>query len=166
MTQWLRDSDPARRPEWDLSHLRTGAAALAALALVMVPVAWGWRGALSALWVVVGLVLVGAFFSIGAWLVAKAGAVDAQLTLPVALATYVIKVVALGAVLLAVRGRDWVDETALAWSVVAGIAAWVGSHIWRVWHGPHYYVDPAIVDRPRGDRGPAAGELSGPGAPP
>jgi ATP synthase protein I len=148
VSEWLRDSSAMRRPEWDLAHLRTGAAVTALLAVAGVPATWLWRDGRAALWVLAGLTLVAVFFSTGAWLVAKAGAVDDQLTLPAALASYVVKVVLLGIVLVTLRDRTWVDGPALAWSVVVGLVAWVGAHVWRVLTTPTYYVDPDYVEPP------------------
>jgi hypothetical protein len=127
---------------WDLSHVTAGLKVTAVLALVGVPLAWLVRDARAAAWVLAGLALVAVFFSVSAYAVAAAGRVADSLTLPVALGTYMIKVVLLGVVLVAVRGQPWLDPMAFGFSVLAGTFAWTGVHARRVWTGQTYYVDP------------------------
>ncbi|MBI3687652.1 MAG: hypothetical protein HY241_10045 [Actinobacteria bacterium] len=147
----MRDTSALERPGWDLSHLRTGLVATAGLAAVGAPVTWLLRDGRAAVWVLIGLAIVAVFFSSGVWLVAKAGAIDDRLTLPAALGSYLVKVVLLGVVLVTLRDRAWVDSLALAWSVVAGIVTWIGTHLWRVLTARMYYVDPDYVEPVRAD---------------
>lgn len=131
---------------WDISHLRTGAAVTGALAVVGVPLGWVARGPAGALWVAIGLLIVAAFFTVSTLAVAWAGRRSDSLTLPVALATYVGKILILGAIMLAVRGRTWLEPEALGWAVFAGTVGWTVAHARRVWTSPMYYVtepDPA-----------------------
>jgi hypothetical protein len=127
---------------WDLSHVRAGVVTTGALAAVGVPLAWLVRDARAAAWVVAGLVLVALFFSVSAYAVAVAGRIADSLTLPVALGTYLIKVVLLGVVLVTLRDRPWLDPKAFGLSVVAGTFAWTAVHARRVWTGQTYYVNP------------------------
>lgn len=134
-------STPAAQP-WDLSHVKAGLKVTGLLALVGAPLAWLIRDARAAAWVLAGLALVVAFFSVSAYAVAAAGRVADSLTLPVALGTYLIKVVLLAVLLVAVRDRPWLDPRAFGLSVVAGTFAWTAVHARRVWTGQIYYVDP------------------------
>lgn len=127
---------------WDLGHLRDGLVATGVVAAVGVPAAWLARDARAAAWVAVGLAIVVAFFSLGALAVAAAGRLGDELTLPVALGSYLIKVVLLGALMVSVRGQPWLDPTALGLSVLVGTLVWTGVHIRRVWTAKIYYVDP------------------------
>jgi hypothetical protein len=127
---------------WDLSHVRAGLLTTAALAAVGAPLAWLVRDAKAAGWVLAGLALVAVFFSVSAAAVAWAGRIDDSLTLPVALGTYVLKVVVLGIVLLSLKGKPWLDPRAFGFAVVAGTLAWTTVHARRVWTTPVYYVDP------------------------
>jgi ATP synthase protein I len=127
---------------WDLSHLRAGYLTTGVLALVGAPLAWLVRDARAAAWVLAGLALVVAFFAVSAYAVAWAGRVSDELTLPVALGTYLIKVSMLAVVLLAVRDGPWLDARAFGLAVVAGTVAWTGVHARRVWTSQTYYVDP------------------------
>jgi hypothetical protein len=128
---------------WDLSHVRAGLVTTAVLAALGAPLAWLVRDAKAAGWVLAGLALVAVFFSVSAAAVAWAGRVADSLTLPVALGTYLVKVVLLGVLLLALRGEPWVDPKAFGLAVVAGTIAWTTVHARRVWTTPTYYVDPS-----------------------
>jgi hypothetical protein len=130
------------RAGWDLGHLRAGLVATAVLAAAGVPLGWLLRDGRAAAWVAVGLAIVTAFFSLSALAVAAAGRLGDELTLPVALGTYVIKVVLLGVLMVSVRGQPWLDPAALGLSVLVGTLAWTGVHIRRVWTKRIYYVDP------------------------
>ena len=127
---------------WDLSHVKAGLKVTALLAAVGVPLAWLLRDARAAAWVLAGLAVVVVFFSVSAYAVAWAGRVSDELTLPVALGTYLIKVMVLAIVILAVRDRPWLDPQAFGLAVVVGTFAWTGVHARRVWTGQIYYVDP------------------------
>jgi hypothetical protein len=127
---------------WDLSHVKAGLVTTGVLALVGAPLAWLVRDARAAAWVLAGLTVVALFFSVSAYAVAAAGRVADSLTLPVALGTYLIKVVLLGLLLVTLRDRSWLDPKAFGLAVVAGTFAWTGVHARRVWTGHIYYVDP------------------------
>ena len=127
---------------WDIGHLRGGFLVTAALGAVAGPLVWLFRNGRAALWVFAGLAIVAAFFSVSAVAVAWAGRIAAELTLPVALSTYVVKIVLLGVLLVTVRDSVVLDAPALAWSVIGGTVAWTGVHLRRVWTAQLYYVDP------------------------
>jgi len=127
---------------WDLGHVRAGLLATAGLGALAAPLVWALRGGRAAAWVLVGLAIVAAFFSVSALAVAWAGRVANELTLPVALTTYVTKVVLLGVMLVTVRDWATLDGAALAWSVLGGTLTWTGVHLRRVWTAKLYYVDP------------------------
>jgi ATP synthase protein I len=122
--------------------VRAGLVTTAVLAVVGAPLAWLVQDARAAAWVLAGLAVVVAFFSVSAYAVAWAGRVSDELTLPVALGTYLIKIVVLAIVLLAVLDRPWLDPRAFGLAVAAGTLAWTGVHARRVWTGQIYYVDP------------------------
>lgn len=132
---------PAPVP-WDLSHVRSGLVATGVLALAGGPATWLLRDARAAAWVLAGLAVVAAFFAAGAYAVAAAGRVADSLTLPVALGTYLLKVVLLGILLVALRDRTWLDPRAFGLSIAVGTLTWTGVHARRVWTGAIYYVDP------------------------
>lgn len=132
---------------WDTSHLRAGLAVTGVLVVVAVPLAL-WRAGLAGLWgVLVGLAIVAVFFSVSALAVAWAGRIGGDgVTLPAALATYAVKILALGVVLVRTDGTTWLSTTAMAWAVLAGTLCWTAVHARRVWTARLYYVDPAVLD--------------------
>jgi len=132
---------PAPVP-WDLGHVRAGLASTGVLAAAGIPLVWLVRDARAAGWVAAGLAVVAVFFSAGALAVAAAGRVADSLTLPVALGTYLIKVVLLGMLLVALRDRPWLDPKAFGLSVAVGTLGWTAAHARRVWTATPYYVDP------------------------
>jgi hypothetical protein len=127
---------------WDLSHVRAGLATTAVLAVVGVPIIWLVRDGRAAAWVLAGLAIVAAFFSVGAYAVALAGRYSDSLTLPVALGTYLGKVALLGVLLVAVRDKPWLDPRPFGLAIAAGTIAWTVVHARRVWTAQLYYVDP------------------------
>jgi hypothetical protein len=127
---------------WDLSHLRAGLVTTGVLAVVGAPVTWLVRDGRAAAWVLAGLALVAAFFSVGAYAVAVAGRVSDALTLPVALGTYLLKVGLLGVLLVALRDKPWLDPRPFGIAIAAGTLAWTVVHARRVWTAQLYYVDP------------------------
>jgi CHASE2 domain-containing sensor protein len=127
---------------WDLSHVRAGLVTTGVLAVVGVPLTWLVRDGRAAAWVLAGLAIVAAFFSVGAYAVAAAGRVSDSLTLPVALGTYVLKIGLLGVLLVAVRGQPWLDPKPFGLAIAIGTVAWTVVHARRVWTAQLYYVDP------------------------
>ncbi len=135
-------------PGWDISFLRVGALATAAVAAVGIPVAGlvgGWSAALG---VLAGAVVVTAFFCISGVVIAWAGRIDDALTLPAALGTFLVKAVVFFAVLSALPPDGWVDRLALAWSVVVGALLWSGVQARWVWTRQLYYVTPPSPPAP------------------
>ena len=127
---------------WDLSHVRAGLLTTGVLAVVGAPLAWLVRDGRAAGWVLAGLAIVAAFFSVSAYAVAAAGRVSDSLTLPVALGTYVLKIGLLGVLLVAMRGRPWLDPKPFGLAIAIGTVAWTVVHARRVWTAQLYYVDP------------------------
>jgi ATP synthase protein I len=132
----------ARDAGWDISFLRVGALATAAAAVVAVPIAGLLAGWPSALGVLVGAVVVTAFFCVSGIVIAWAGRIDDALTLPAALGTFLVKAVLFFAALSAIPPDGWVDRLALAWSVVVGALLWSVVQARWVWTRQLYYVQP------------------------
>lgn len=127
---------------WSLRHLTICWAALAAAGTVLVAVAAFTAGSRAAAGAALGTVIVGAFFSFSAVVIAKAGRRSPKYVMWAALAAYVFKVVALG-VVLTVMPRDGVFDTRwMAGGIGLGLFAWLGAHMRYVWATKIYYVDP------------------------
>ena len=134
---------PPRNPApWDISFLRVGALATAAVTAVAAPVAAVIGGWSSAVGVLVGAVVVTAFFCLSGVVIAWAGRIDDALTLPAALGTFVVKLLVFFAVLSALPADGWIDRLALAWAVVVGALLWSAVQARWVWTRQLYYVSP------------------------
>ena len=134
---------PPRNPApWDISFLRVGALATAAVTAVAAPVAAVIGGWSTAVGVLVGAVVVTAFFCLSGVVIAWAGRIDDALTLPAALGTFVVKLLVFFAVLSALPADGWLDRLALAWAVVVGALLWSAVQARWVWTRQLYYVPP------------------------
>jgi hypothetical protein len=153
---------PRSDAPWDLSFLRVGALAALAVTAVAVPVTGLLVGWVDALAVLVGAVIVTAFFTVSGLVVAWAGKIDDTYTLPAALGTFFVKAVVLFAVLDALPADGWLDRRSLAFAVVAGALLWSGVQLRWVWTRQIYYVPPPS---PPGTTpaAPAAAHPRGPG---
>jgi hypothetical protein len=127
---------------WDLSFLRVGALVTGAVALVAALVTGLLAGWADALGVVVGALIVTAFFVVSGVAIAWAGRIDDTFTLPAALGMFFVKAVLLYAVLAALPDDGWLDRRTLAFAVVAGALLWSAVQLRWVWTRQLYYVSP------------------------
>ena len=135
---------------WDLSFLRVGAlvtAGVAAVAALVTGLLAGWGDAVG---VLVGAVVVTAFFVVSGVVVAWAGRIDDSFTLPAALGAFFVKALLLFAVLNALPEDGWLDRRTLAWAVVVGALLWSGVQLRWVWTRPLYYAGPPPSPPSRG----------------
>jgi ATP synthase protein I len=98
--------------------------------------------------VLVGAGVVAAFFCLSALVIAWAGRIDDGLTLPAALATFMVKALVFFAVLQLVPVDGVPDRLATAWAVIFGTGVWTGVHIRWVLTRKLYYVTPPEPPRP------------------
>lgn len=127
---------------WSLGHLAVCWLSLGAAGIVLVIVGALFSGGRAAAGVVLGSLIVGAFFSFSAVVIAKAGQRNPKSVMYAALGAYVAKIVALG-VVLTVLPRDGLIETHwMAAAVGLGLFTWLGAHMRYVWTTKIYYVDP------------------------
>jgi len=127
---------------WSLRHLTICWIALAAAGAVLIvsgAVAGGGRSAAGA---ALGTVIVGAFFTFSAVVIARAGERDPQYVMWAALAAYVLKIIALGVVLTFLPRDGVVDIRWMAAGIGLGLFVWLGAHMRYVWMTKIYYVDP------------------------
>ena len=136
-------SAPSRNPvPWDISFLRVGALVTAGVTVVAAPLAGLFAGWPAFLGVLVGAVVVTAFFCISGVVIAWAGRIDDAFTLPAALGTFLVKAVIFFAVLSRLPADGPVDRLAMAWAVIAGALLWSGVQARWVWTRQLYYVTP------------------------
>jgi xanthine/uracil/vitamin C permease (AzgA family) len=129
-------------PRWDLSFLRVGALATGAVALVAALVTGLLAGWPDAVGVVVGALIVTAFFVVSGVVIAWAGRIDDTFTLPAALGMFFLKAVLLFSVLTALPEDGWLDRRTLAFAVVGGALLWSAVQLRWVWTRQLYYVTP------------------------
>jgi hypothetical protein len=127
---------------WDLSFLRVGALAAAVVTAVAAPVVGLLAGWDDAVGVLVGAVIVTAFFCVSGVVIAWAGRISDAYTLPAAVGTFFVKALVLFAVLNALPEDGWLDRLTLAWTVIVGALLWSGVQLRWVWTRPIYYVPP------------------------
>ena len=149
---------PRSQAPWDLSFLRVGALATLAVTAVAVPVTGLLAGWPDALGVLLGAVVVTAFFCVSGLVIAWAGKIDDTWTLPAALGTFGVKAIVLFGVLNALPADGWLDRRSLAFAVVAGALLWSAVQLRWVWTRQLYYVPPPAPPSGRTDdlRPPAA----------
>jgi hypothetical protein len=133
---------PRSDAPWDLAFLRVGALAALAVTAVAVPVTGLLAGWSEALGVLIGAVIVTAFFCVSGLVIAWAGKIDDTYTLPAALGTFGLKAVVLFVLLDSLPPDGWLDQQALAWSVIVGALLWSGVQLRWVWTRQLYYVPP------------------------
>jgi hypothetical protein len=148
MSAGARSPRGADGASWDLDFLRVGALAALAVTVVAVPVVGLWAGWAEALGVLVGAVIVAAFFCLSGVVIAWAGKIDDSYTLPAALGTFGVKAVVLYALLGALPADGWLDQRALAWSVIVGALLWSAVQLRWVWTRQIYYVPPPSPPAP------------------
>ena len=129
---------------WSLGHLRICWAALVVGAIVLGWLsAWCWRDSLGAvLGVVLGTVIVGAFFTFSAVVIAWVGKTNPKTVMIAALFAYVIKVLVLAIVLMTMPIDGMVNVKWMAGAIGLGLFLWLGAHMRYVWTLKLYYVDP------------------------
>lgn len=127
---------------WSVAHLRWCWLCLVAVGVILVAVAAAAAGYRAALGAGTGIGIVGAFFTLSTVAVAWVGARLPQAVLVVALGSYLVKIVALGAVIVLLPAAGPVSPRWLAFGVLAGLVAWMTTHLRYVWTAKLFYVDP------------------------
>lgn len=151
---------------WDLSFLRVGALVAAAATVVAAPVTGLVAGWPDAVGVLVGAVIVTAFFCLSGVVVAWAGRIQDSFTLPAALGTFFVKAVVLFGILTALPAHGWLDRRTLAFTVVAGALMWSGVQLRWVWTRKLFYVPPPAPPSARSDEATAVAPQGDPARPP
>ena len=127
---------------WSLAHLRLCLPVLVAGGLVL-----GVIGAFVAGWgavlgVLIGTVIVGAFFTFSAVVIAWVGKTNPNTVMIAALFAYLIKVFILAVILMTMPIDGPVDVRWMAGAIGLGVFLWLGAHMRYVWTLKLYYVDP------------------------
>ncbi len=107
--------------------------------VLVLAVAAGWvaSGGAGALGAAAGVALVVVSYLVSTVAVAWADAVNTRLVLPVGLATYGLKILLFGLVMLAVLETDWAGTVAMGLAIVPGVVGWVAANMWWVLRRPN-----------------------------
>ncbi|GAA2000448.1 hypothetical protein JL107_00655 [Nakamurella flavida] len=127
---------------WSLDHLRLCWTVLlvgGVLVTVAAALVTGWPGVWGAL---LGTAIVGAFFTVSAVAVARVGRENPSAVMMAALFTYVVKIVALGLVMVLIPRDAVVDSRWMAGAIGVGLFGWLGAQLRTVWTRQILYVDP------------------------
>lgn len=127
---------------WSLAHLKVCWLTLIAVAVVGTAVSGIWSGGRAVWGSVVGYGIVGAFFTFSTVLIAIVGARFPGAVLVTALGTYLVKIVALGAVIVTIPPDGPIDTRWMAIAVAVGLVAWMAAHLRYVATAKIFYVDP------------------------
>ena len=167
MTEVTRRGPAARSSApWDLSFLRVGTLAAAGATVVAAPVTGLVAGWPDAVGVLLGALVVTAFFCISGVVVAWAGRIQDSFTLPAALGAFFLKAIVLFGILNALPAHGWLDRRTLALTVVAGALLWSGVQLRWVWTRKLYYVPPPAPPSERSRDGIPAAPSGGTSQPP
>ena len=126
---------------WSLQHLRLCWTVLLACGLVLGVVGAFVAGAGAVVGVVIGIGIVGLFFTVSAVAIAKVGEVAPGAVMLAALLTYIVKVVLLAMVLLTMPVDGFVNTKWMA-AIAVGLFGWLAAHMRYVWTLKLFYVDP------------------------
>jgi ATP synthase protein I len=127
---------------WSLGHLKICWAAVLAGGIVLGVVAAVVAGLGAVLGVTLGTAIVGIFFTVSAVVIAHVGSTNPKTVMLAALFTYVIKVIALGIVLVSMPTDGLVNTRWMAGAIGLGLFCWLGAHMRYVWTLKIFYVDP------------------------
>jgi ATP synthase protein I len=119
-----------------------------AIAVVVALAVAGGKGALGAL---LGVLLVGVFFSVSVVVVAYAARVSPQMMAIAAMVSYLVKVVVIMVMLVTFRETTLWDTRAFAWAVVVGTIVWTAFEVRAFMKTKMLYVDPEAKVPGQGD---------------
>ncbi len=127
---------------WSLGHLRLCWIVLVAGAVALAVAAGLIDGPGAVTGVVIGTVIVGAFFTFSAVVIAWVGKTNPKTVMVAALFAYVIKVLVLAIVLMTMPIDGFVNVRWMAGAIGIGLFLWLGAHMRYVWTLKLFYVDP------------------------
>jgi ATP synthase protein I len=127
---------------WSLGHLKLCLITLVTGGVVLGVIAALVSGVGAVLGVLLGTVIVGAFFSFSAVVIAWVGKTNPGTVMVAALFAYVIKVLILAIVLMTMPIDGLVNVKWMAGAIGLGLFLWLAAHMRYVWTLKLYYVDP------------------------
>ncbi|MBR7824968.1 hypothetical protein KDK95_01515 [Actinospica sp. MGRD01-02] len=126
----------------DVRALRQSAVPTAAVGLVCVGVGALVAGGKGALGAVLALAVVTVFFMISVYVVGRAAKVSPQAMMIAALGSYMVKIIALAAILNAFQGTTLFNGQVFGFSAVALILTWSATQVRTMVKSKVLYVEP------------------------
>jgi hypothetical protein len=144
----MTTAETTRRPgriRRRLNHLPAGLLGCAIVLVFAVPIAAIMRGAPGALGAAIGVLGVAVSYVLSGLAVAWADSISTQLTMPVGMATYVIKFSWLALPLLVFGDSTWPGLHPMAFGIIAAVLGWNAGHLWWLAHAriPYVEIDPS-----------------------
>lgn len=127
---------------WSLGHLPICWAALLIAGGALTVVGAFVVGSRAVRGSLLGTMIVGLFFTVSAVIIARVGQRNPSKVMWAALGAYLLKVVALGFVLVLLPRDGAIDTRWMAGAVGLGLFCWLGAHMRYVWTTKIFYVDP------------------------
>lgn len=126
----------------DVRALRQSAVPTALAGLVAVAVGAGVAGTKGALGALLALAVVTVFFAISLYVVGRAAKISPQAMMIAALGSYMVKIVALAALLSAFQGTTLFDGHVFGFTAIALILVWSGMQVRAMVKSKILYVEP------------------------
>lgn len=128
---------------WNLDHLKLCWLVLLGAGVVMTVLGAILSGSRGLWGSAVGILIVGVFFTFSTLIVAKVGEKAPGMVLAAALGAYVVKIVALGIVIVLLPADGPLSPRWMAIAVVVGLVTWMTAHLRYIWTAKVFYADPS-----------------------
>lgn len=126
----------------DVRILRGAAIPTAIAAVILAVVSAIVAGPKGLIGSVLASVIVGAFFTVGMFVIARAGRISPQVMMQVAILSYMVKIALLFGFVVAFAHAKWFNPKAFAASLVVSTLVWIGAQIRAFSKEKILYVDP------------------------
>jgi ATP synthase protein I len=126
----------------DVRALRQSAVPTALAGLVCVAVGAAVAGGKGALGALLALVVVTIFFAISLYVVGRAAKISPQAMMIAALSSYMVKIIALAAILSAFQGTTLFNGQVFGFSAIALVLVWSGTQVRAMVKSKILYVEP------------------------
>jgi ATP synthase protein I len=131
----------------DVRILRGAAIPTAIAAVILAVVSAIVAGQKGLIGSILASVIVGAFFTVGMFVIARAGRISPQVMMQVAILSYMVKIALLFGFVVAFANATWFNPKAFAASLVASTLVWMGAQIRAFSKEKILYVDPHQTTR-------------------
>ena len=129
----------------DVAVIRAAALPTVIASLVVWVVAWITAGGPGLLGAVLGTVLVLLFCGVGLAVLMRVRQRHAYALMNAALATYLVKIIVLGGLLVALKNTTAFSTKAFGWSILVGVLVWTFAELRAFGRQQILYVDPDNV---------------------